>query len=222
MIDMLPHIVESIISATLLSIVALMTLRHYRKISTRDATAEFYREWWSHNMAQVRWNFFNKFIPEYLPKLREKQGATMKDILTRFPDDGNPTKRLERDSAWEMCVFFDKLGWLGAAELVNVDHVLGPMQHLMRKTWLAMEPFITPIRDQHHASTYDPVFQLGFHWLFVRSNLPRKQQAKLLRARFRKPRVKDLRDVNLLGGSIATSEKRFEDSLSHALPQKAG
>ena len=86
----------------------------------------------------------------------------MKEIKTVISED--------KEGAGQLCYFFDRVGWLGAAGLIDIDYVLGPMQHSVRRVWMAMEPFIQNERKPESAKLLDPVYQFGFEWLFKRSD----------------------------------------------------
>ena len=106
-----------------------------------------------------------------------------------------------------MCYFFDRVGWLGAAELINVDYVLGPMQHSVRRVWMAMESLIQKERKPESAEWLDPVYLLGFEWLFKRSDT--KHQATLVKEKFQNPRLLSSEQGEVLRSQIDKDEMKF-------------
>ena len=104
--------------------------------STWEATHEIYKEWYSDELNELRRYFYEEFLPIYRSKL---SGKGMKEIEMIISEDKGRVRRL--------CYFFDRVGWLGAAKLIDVDYVLGPMQHSVRRIWMVMEPFIQKERE---------------------------------------------------------------------------
>ncbi len=116
------------------------------------------------------------------------------------------------------CAFFDRIGWLGAAGFLEVDYVLGPMQHVMRRTWIVMEPLIQREREFTLDKTaFDPVFQYGFEWLFKRSSETQKHQAYLLRTQFLSPHIHTRKEIETLKEYINTDEANFYQYLQQVL-----
>lgn len=167
--------------STVVAIIAvwlsLISTRHAQQIAIKETTDIIFKEWWSEELRELRRYFILEFIPNHRIRLI---GKSMKEIDRVIPEDKGRTTKL--------CYFFDRVGWLGAAGLIDVDYVLGPMQHVMRRTWIVMEPLILIERELKSDKTFDPVFQFGFEWLFKRSSQQKKHQANLLRYRFLRPR----------------------------------
>ncbi len=128
--------------------------------STWEATNAIYKEWYSDELIELRRYFYTEFLPLHMSKLTGKEG--LKEIKTVISED--------KEGAGQLCYFFDRVGWLGAAGLIDIDYVLGPMQHSVRRVWMAMEPFIQNERKPESAKLLDPVYQFGFEWLFKRSD----------------------------------------------------
>lgn len=170
--------------------------RHAARKSTWEATNEIYKEWYSDELNELRHYFYNEFLPLHRIKLI---GKGMKDIKTVIPEDKERTRQL--------CYFFDRVGWLGAAGLIDVDYVLGPMQHSVRRVWMTMEPFIQKEREPGSAKLLDPVYQFGFEWLFKRSN--KKHQAILAREKFQDPKLLSRKQRKILQTQIDSDEAEF-------------
>ncbi|MFH2040206.1 MAG: hypothetical protein ABIJ65_12305, partial [Chloroflexota bacterium] len=111
------------------------------------------------------------------------------------------------------CYFFDKVGWLGAAGLIDVDYILAPMQHYLRRAWIAMEPLINRSREFSNDKPYDPVYQWGFEWLYLRTNQTRKHQARLLRRIFSNPSLLSKKDFVQLLHYIDADEENYRNLL---------
>ena len=161
--------------------------------STWEATNEIYKEWYSDELNELRRYFYEEFLPAHRS---EPIGKGMKEIVA---EDKGRVRRL--------CYFFDRVGWLGAAGLINVDYVLGPMQHSVRRVWMAMEPLIQKEREPKSTKLLDPVYQFGFEWLFKRSN--KKHQAKLVRKKFQNPTLLSRKERKILQVQIGSDEEKF-------------
>jgi hypothetical protein len=173
--------------------------RTQQKTIISDNTKEIFREWWSDDFRKLREYFFYEFIPDNLQKV---SGHSLKDLDKLIDDQGRTTR---------LCFFFDRIGWLGAAGLIDVDYVLGPMQHTMRKIWFVTEPLILEAR--HTTVPYDPVYQYGFEWLFARSEQQGQHQADLLMRRFSNPRIIDKTQAKLLDKQIQGDDDDFRSQL---------
>jgi hypothetical protein len=181
--------------------ISLLLLRHRRRVATRDATERIFAEWWSDDLAELRQHF-----REFTAKHRARFiGKGMKQIANEFREDGRRTQRF--------CFFFDKVGWLGAAGLIDVDYVLAPMQHAMRRCWIAMEPLIKHDREPAPGQSLDPVYQWGFEWLYKRSSEAKHHQANLLRTKFSRPRLRSDAEIMTLKEQIDKDEKQFKQIL---------
>ena len=164
--------------------------------STWEATHEIYKEWWSDELNGLRRYFYEEFLPIHRSKLT---GKGMKEIETIISEDKGRVRRL--------CYFFDRVGWLGAAKLIDIDYVLGPMQHSVRRVWIVMEPLIQKGREAGPTKLFDPVYQLGFEWLFKRSN--EKHQATLVREKFKNPKLLSRKQSSILQAQIDSDEAEF-------------
>lgn len=173
--------------------------------STREATHEIYKEWWGDELHSLRKYFYVKFLPIYLPKYRQALiGKGMKEIDKIIKEDEGKIRRL--------CYFFDRVGWLGAADLIDIDYVLGPMQYSLRRVWIVMEPFIKIERKYKSDHFFDPVYQFGFEWMFKRSN--KKHLAKLTRKKFKNPKLLSRNQSNTMQSQIDNDEAIFREILS--------
>lgn len=203
--------IVSIISAIIALfavLLSLVSIRLAKRVATKEATDLIFRDWWSNELRELRKYFFYDFLPNHRAKLI---GKGMKEIDRIILEDDGRTTRL--------CYFFDRVGWLGAAGLIDVDYVLGPMQHAMRRTWIVMEPLIAKERELQANKMLDPVFQYGFEWLFRRSSRASKHQANLLRYRFLRPCIRSRKERCNLKMQIDNDEKNFRQELKKILCQ---
>lgn len=184
------------------AIIYWMGTKQAARKSTWEATHEIYKEWWSDELNELRRYFYEDFLPIYKSKKNKLTGKGMKEIETLISEDKGRARRL--------CYFFGRVGWLGAAGLIDIDYVLGPMQHSVRRVWMAMEPYIQKEREPGSAKLLDPVYQFGFEWLFKRSN--KKHQAKLVRKKFQKPKLLSRKQSKILQAQIDTDEARFREN----------
>lgn len=166
-----------------------------RRSNTRQATEAIFAKWWGCDMQELRRYFYEEFVPQHYAKV---SGKSLKKV------DG----RLQR-----LTGFFDEVGWLGAAQLIDVDYVLGPMQHEMRRVWFATEDLVRGARNSPEAPL-DPVFRLGFEWLFRRSEEPGADQADLVAARFHDPSLFTNADTLDLRTRITADEQAFRSRLA--------
>lgn len=169
--------------------------------SHRDATQQIYMEWWSDEMNSLRRYFFREFLPLHRAGLL---GRSIREVEFLIENDKGRIRRL--------CYFFERVGWLGAAGLIDVDYILGPMQHVVRVVWLAMEPFIIEERNNDHIeSAHHSVYLSGFEWLYKRSG--QKHQAVLIRTKFSKPRLRSWEEIATLKRLIDEDEAKFRNEL---------
>lgn len=150
--------VLSVAVSFLAFLVSFISWRMSRTKAIKEATDLIFQEWWSPKLKALRGYFRNEFLLVDRSKL---VGTSLKEIEQRLPADAG---RLN-----ELCFFFDRVGWLCAAGLVNVNYVLPPMQHLLRRVWLATAPYVLIERDRADGRPYDPVYCFGFEWLYRRT-----------------------------------------------------
>lgn len=203
LLDMIGSVI-SLFSLVFMMIIYWMMRRDALKDSIRQATQQVYKEWWSDEMRDLRHYFYREFVPKHRKQLI---GKCIKEIELIVADDHGRIRKL--------CYFFERVGWLGAAGLIDVDYILGPMQHCVRFVWLAMEPFILEERKPQNISQIDSshhsVYLSGFEWLYKRSN--HKHQAILIREKFRKPRLRSWREIQELQEWIDIDEEKFRKEL---------
>ena len=157
---------------------ALINESHEQKAAIKESTTLIFQEWWGEELRELRRYFFLEFIPVHRAKL---VGRSLKETDDIVPEDKGRIVRL--------CYFFDRIGCLGAAGLIDMDYILESLQHTMRHTWIAVGPLIIKEREFKPDKGFDPVYQYGFEWLFKRSSLPHKHQAYLLKRRFVQPSI---------------------------------
>ncbi len=200
------EIAIAIISAIVALIAVWLSLqsnRQSQRSTIREATEVIFKEWWSEEFRELRKYFFLEFIPKHRAKLT---GKGMKDI--------DQVIRVDKGRARQFCYFFDRVGWLGAAGLIDVDYVLGPMQQSMRRAWIVMEPLILKERIFRPNEQFDPVFQYGFEWLFRRSSQSKNHQAYLLGYRFSRPHIRTRKQIRELRAQIDMDEANFRREIS--------
>ncbi len=170
----------------------------------REVTQQVYKEWWSDELSEYRRYLFREFVPLHREKLL---GKNIKEIETIIPEDHGRIRKL--------CYFFERVGWLGAAGLIDVDYILGPMQHCVRSTWIALEPFIMKERNPGNGiqpdSVHHSVYLSGFEWLYKRSM--KKHQADLIRNKFKRPRLRSVEEIQALRNFIDIDEDNFMNQL---------
>jgi len=173
--------------------------------STWEATHKIYEEWWGEDLNRLRKYFYREFLQIYMPKYENQlNGKGMKELDKIIIEDKGRIRLL--------CYFFDRIGWLGAAKLIDIDYVLGPMQHCLRRVWIVMRPFIQRERQSSPDHLLDPVYQFGFEWLFERSN--KKQLASLVRKKFRNPKLLKREQSKELQEQIDKDENNFNTNFS--------
>lgn len=202
-------VIVSAFAAIVSSVVALIAIGRERKAAIKESTTLIFQEWWSEELRALRRYFFLEFVPFYRVKMI---GRGLKEISDIVPED---TGRIER-----LCSFFDRIGCLGAAGLIDMSYISEPMQHTMRLTWIAVEPLIMKEREFKPDGRFDPVYQYGFEWLFRRSNLPNRHQAHLLQRRFVRPSIFTRREIRAIKSSLDAVEDGFRKRLAGALRQE--
>jgi hypothetical protein len=201
--DSVPLLISvfSLIVAGVAALIALVSYQRERRTATKEATDLIFQEWWSDGLHELRRYFFDEFVPKKRAKL---EGKSLKD-------------RSVEGRVIKLCYFFDRVGWLGAAGLIDVDYVLGPMQHTMRRTWMVVKPLIIIARNSMPPGEFDPVYQYGFQWLFERSSMKDKQQATLLKWRFAHPNILSKGQIKSLQSHIDRDEEEFRQKLEERL-----
>jgi len=184
--------------------VSIFTIRINQIKSAKEATDAVFAEWFGEDMRNLRKYFFTKFLPN-----QWKMICNSSKGLKNVDADLNQGE----DNLTKLCFFFDKVGWLGASGLIDVDYVLGPMQHTMRRVWLAMALLIENEREKRVPDNCDPVYQFGFEWLFRRSERRGKHQAYILRRHFAHPRILSKKESKCLRNVINTEEQNYQQWL---------
>ena len=124
--------------------------------SRRLAAVEAWGRWFSaDDTGRWRAYVFNLFVPEspYWRKCMADETVSMRNLQQHLPEEWGITRA-------NLSGGLTRLGWLGAERLIEIDHILGPMQHLVKRTWWVMEPLI------ERARVADPVYATGFQWLY--------------------------------------------------------
>lgn len=136
-----------------------------RRRNIRDATGSVFEEWWGEELGQIRVFFLEEFC--FLPLVRSGPEVPFR-CLMRALDADYATKGMSA-RVRILCNFFDKVGWLAAAALVDVDDVLGPMQETVRLVWRVLGTSIVASREEPPRADTGPVLLYGLEWLFKRS-----------------------------------------------------
>jgi hypothetical protein len=199
-LDMVFSLFSIFIAAVALTL-SYASYRNSQRTAIREATEAIYKEWWSEHMRELRRRFFQDYVPKYASQLANARLTQVDELITQ-----------DKGRTIELCHFFDRVGWLGAAGLIDIDFVISPMQHTIRRVWYATSPLIINERE------LNPVYHYGFEWLFKRSGQKRRHQADLIRAKFRRPRVVALSDVRRLRALIDRREQMFREELGN--PQR--
>ena len=196
--------IASLLLLVIMAVIYWMIRYDAVKNAIREATQQVYKEWWSDELNALRKYFYQEFVPLYRKQLL---GKCIKEIEMFIENDAGRIRKL--------CYFFERVGWLGAAGLIDVDYILGPMQHCLRFVWLAMEPFIIEERQPHNLSQIDSVhhsvYLSGFEWLYKRST--KKHQALLIHQKFRRPRLRTRDEIITLKHWIDEDEQKFRKEL---------
>ncbi len=182
--------------------------RDARAVTIREATWTVFEKWWGKELADLR-EYFYYFIEHHsdeLRALREKGDIGLGQVKDHFPKDQGRLR--------DLTYFFDQVGWLGAHGLIEVDYILGPMQHVMRRVWWATDFLIKNQRKLSEDRWLDPVRHWGLQWLFERSEA--KSQIKLLKKRF--PKLSLLSDAHLqvMEKNIRDDENRFKIKVGYS------
>jgi len=139
-----------------------------------DPTTEWItKEWWSSDLRKAKRAFFNDFVQ---PDLVQPEASVRLNWLSQgtrpkeFDQHGGLGKHI-----LTLCDFYDRIGaWIYTAfpELIVVDTLFLMIWHSMRKTWVAIKPFIEIDRflDREEKAYFDPTYMLGFELLFASSH----------------------------------------------------
>jgi hypothetical protein len=203
-----PFLVSSFIGLLAL-LTAVRSLRSNEKKATREATEKTFQEWHGEDMREMRKFMFYDFLKNHRAKLN---GVGMKKTEARLRQEGVSEKDAAKVNL--LCSFFNRVGLLGSAGLVDVDFILGPMQHSLRRAWWIMESPIRRERGEGGPGELDPIYMFGFEWLYRRSQMRGKHQADLLaRHSNRKPRLLTNQELSQLRQQIERNEARFRNQL---------
>jgi hypothetical protein len=150
-----------------------------RRTEAREATAALMTEWWSPEVARLR-RYYRTEFTHFYSQLASRDELSFRELEQQLEAAGHgPELRL-------LCYFFDRVGWLGANGLVDVDYILTAFQHYVKDMWSTMQPFVEHERLPKYQN---PIFLFGFEWLDRRAHKRGKDQAHLIRVRFRDPRL---------------------------------
>lgn len=182
--------------------------RHSNRAEVSRVTENIFTEWWSDALREHRRYFYQVFLVEDRPKL-VASGLGLKDLRPAARFDAND----ERHRVTQFCYFFDRVGFLGASGLLDVDYVMAPMQHVVRRVWWAVEPLVKRSREADSTYGADPNFLYGFEWLYERTEREGCSQAALMVKRFRKPDLFRHGGVDALAAEIRKAEDTYRNDL---------
>ncbi len=166
--------------------------------SVRETTDKIYREWYSERLEKLRYYFYSEFLPKHYSKL---ENIGMKMIEKEIKADEGRARML--------CYWFDRVGWLAAAGLIDIDYIMGPMQQSLRQVWLTMQEFIKRERQSDGPEGMDAVYLLGIEWLFRRSSNELHHQAYIIERRFDEPSLFSRKEAEDLRLAMVEDEERF-------------
>jgi hypothetical protein len=152
------------------------SLSRQRKETRRNVTSKIWEEWWGKYLETLRKHFYDVVDnrPEEIQKLRAMH-IGLNQIEKYLPGDEGQLRKLT--------YFFDQIGWLGMSKLIDIDIIIGPMAHVIRRVWFVTEPFIKVQREEQREKSggkwLDPVRHIGFEWLFKQTE--KKPQIKLIK-----------------------------------------
>lgn len=192
-LDTLPSLRDLAAIATAGGFLAILYSLHLQRrtnersqqVATRDATEVIFRRWWgfesgypesgedikagiTRDIPALRRYFYTEFLPWYWANGANVQEISLKSLSKEASLVGDPTLS-DRGRFANLTFFFDEVGWLGAAGLIDVNHVLGPMQHVLRRVWWVSKPWIEKDRETESEYWLDPVRHFGIEWLYRRS-----------------------------------------------------
>jgi hypothetical protein len=102
--------------------------------SHSEETQKVYNDWFSVHFFELRMSY-----PKIIEKIHNSEDWQQK----QFPIDWSGIlSEKEIKQLIEIMYFFDKVGWLSKAGLINTDFILGPMHRWVLKTWKDIEPMI--------------------------------------------------------------------------------
>lgn len=172
-----------------------------RSANRREATQRIFDDWWSEELSDWRHHFNVDFLPVAVEAYSR---YSLKDVHIYLND---PDRRLAK-----LTGFFDYVGWLGAAGLIDVDYVLGPIQHQARRIWIATEPLILRARYPEQGVS-DPIFRMGFEWIILRSEVQANDHANILREAFSNPSIISTEQAQHLREVFLAEEARLRNDL---------
>jgi hypothetical protein len=231
-----------VIGALVALIWQFRSFRREQHIALREATLPFFRAWWGAEnwleteeitVPQLRAAFYGlvgspneKPEDSILAKLAKLQneseaaggyfglgqaGGRLKELV----EQGKvPNTLRDTDHLRKLTFFYDMIGWLGAHGLIDVDYILGPMQHHMRRTWWVAKVLIERDRQRRGDYWLDPVRHLGFQWLFEYSE--KRNQVAIIEDRFSGLSIINDENMEVLKRDIQDDEKLFKTHLRKA------
>lgn len=185
----------ALVVSALSFLVASLSLKQGRSKSLKDNTDAVFKEWWSEDLRSLRKEFREDW-----------------ENIDRVATHGLSLKK-SNTSIIRLCNFFDRVGWLGAAGLIDVDYIMPPMQHVLRRVWLATEQMIKNDRST------DPVYLYGLEWLFRRSSKWYGQQGYLLWKMGMHPGLQGILKAFQMSQHDRRDEERYLRMLSRAHEQ---
>lgn len=142
--------------ALAISIVALIpTILSYLKtnqLNRSNETQKVYDDWFSIKFLNLR-----KEYPIIINKIKSYENWQEKKFDEMISDD-------EINVLMTIIYFFDKVGWLALAGLINTDYILAPMHKWVVKVWNDLEPAIKAKRK------FDNINSRGFEELAKYAN----------------------------------------------------
>jgi hypothetical protein len=169
------------------TIASVRVSRNLHRAATAETMDRMYQKWWV-TLADSK-NCLEE--ARGLPTEAElrRNGVGLAGVLSAL--DAN-----QASGIFEVLAFFDEIGWLCAAQLVDADRLLPPMQHVVRICWRVFGEAILNERGRaqtkvaHDKATrlhWSPLYFQGFEWLYKRTQRPSKSQARLIKTAFVNP-----------------------------------
>lgn len=217
------------------------SFKREQRAALREATLPFFRAWWGAEhwleneeitVLQLRTSFYGLVgspnekpedtILAEMAKLQSESEAAggyfglgqYGDRLEKLVKEGKVPNTLIVDHLRKLTFFYDMIGWLGAHGLIDVDYILGPMQHHMRRTWWVAKVLIKRDRQRRGDYWLDPVRHFGFQWLFEYSE--KRNQVDIIKDRFSGLSIVNDKNMEVLKRDIQDDEKLFKAHLREA------
>ncbi|HUW19518.1 MAG TPA: hypothetical protein VMW16_09465 [Sedimentisphaerales bacterium] len=173
----------------------------------------FFNHWWG-DIREARMWFFRDFVfGQGTPTKR----VTWLAIGRRFKDfgkEGDQKGDLELGKQIQkLCDFYDETGFFLISGFLSPREILLPIWHSMRKTWVAIKPFVDMERTEKQGQEYfDPLFKFGFEELFKVCK-PTEDYPTYSALRRAHPEGQDISGIEKVSDALFRLEQRFFEEI---------